>query len=103
MTRNQIKFAHHYKKLGIPPPTRVRLLTEKVIDAKDIPKWFVKHDTVYTVNGEEHHVEMPEGIVLMLWFCGDSGRFFPTIRSVHKEEFYHRAIGEWFDVIIKGE
>ena len=105
-----IKFTHRYCKLGKPGMGAIedgdtaQLLQVFECNRNDLSPAMISADTVYIVNGEPQHYELPKGKLLFLLFMNDNGYLFPTIRSGwrdDKRDYYKAAMGEMFRVEIK--
>ena len=97
----KIRFSHHYSKLAsinCIEAKPVKLIEALMIDIKDLSKEFLDYDT------DDGLYKLPKsGRFLLLIFLVE-GVLFTTIRSAYppsKVEYYKKAIGSEFQVIIE--
>ena len=103
----RIRFSHQYRKLeGIGNGNRAVLLQVFDVNHNDLAEAMVDYDTAYDDgNGTPRWYYLPKGRLLVLVFMTiESRRVFTTIRSGwsdNRRDYYHRNVGNTFEVVIE--
>jgi len=95
----QIKFSHHYTKLGAQPPHIATLLEVIDVQLEDLSIPFLAYDTNYI--GGKYPLPLKGKYLLLLFLA--KGMLFSTLRrsTPTKRKYYINSIGEQFKVVIK--
>lgn len=100
---NKIKFSHKYKKLA--GQTKATLMFVAVFDyEKDRYPSLTEYDTAILEGG---YYPLSKGRYVILFFLGDKGIPFTTIRSkigrfgLDKEEYYSKHLNEEFEIVVE--
>lgn len=105
----QIKFSHHYYKLGgIKNYDVANLLDVFKVNLEDLSPFMRGYDTKYPTKGKIGYYPLPRRGIYLLLIFKKKGRIpflFTTIRrwTPQKEKYYRGAIGEEFKVVIGDE
>jgi len=96
----KIKFSHEY-----PKSHQQKLATLLRVELKhrmDLSDELVNYDTVYLDGDAVGYYRLPNGLVLVLYFIGDKGIPFTTIRRAtgKKQTYYQSKIGQVFEVVL---
>jgi hypothetical protein len=98
-----INFSHNYHKLW--NQRRARLIALKIINRKDIHPDLLEYDTRFLPDWPAQYYPLPEGILIQLFFIGDKGIPFCTIRrhTVDKERYYRSMLRQEFEIVYKNQ
>jgi len=100
---NEIRFSHDYIKfLNIKTHKPVHLLEVFEKEKKELHPVFIRYDTSYVDNEDEHgEYKLTDGKLLILVFMDFTGNIFTTIRNSKdgKKEYYTSKRGEVFNII----
>jgi hypothetical protein len=104
----KIKFSHQYPKLH--RQTSGKLIAVELRNRLDLHPKFVLYDTHYideykTDCGVDGYCPLPNGLCLVLYFIGEYGIPFCTVRQAtgQREAKYRTNIGKVFDVVVETE
>jgi hypothetical protein len=106
MAKLKIKFSHQYPKLY--RQATAELVKVKISPVSDLAPAMVEYDTMYFEDGKEtpsHFPLPPSGIFLILYFIGNLGIPFTTIRRISSEKHrhYNANIGNIFQIVLIDE
>lgn len=97
----RIGFSHRYPKIHGQKSAKL-LAVYPINITKNTSKELLEYDTAY----DGGHFELKRGRYIQLVFIGDLGIPFCTIRPAfptRKIDYYKGAIGEWFNIVYKGD
>jgi hypothetical protein len=99
----QIKFSHRYPKLH--QQTSGELIAVKLARSDKITERMRNYDCYWCENDNEGMYCLPNGILIILYFIGNYGIPFSTIRkgTARNQIKYEKLIGQMFDVVFVDE